>query len=681
MYQYPEVPSREGTPQVLRRRDDDIDDVEEDLADQIAREQEERQYSQQYNNNTHSESASPASPGLRRLAQRQTSFSRAASNRTDQHQPLERKSSQASMISEGAGSSYCGTPTTSPRQRSVIPADAMRSTHLDMSSQRSGATVKSMSRKSTFRQTALKNIEAMKRDGIHRPLLSRDFPQAKIPSIGVIAGFVNFFKCDNAITTEKPPCCDTNDEYIHLRVMTDGERENLFAVYADEECTNTVVLAPAGLIAFLLAIVIYCGIIVFWAPNTRLYESGGLPWRGGELSGVEAFLPMAMAALYVAAITYANTLNISFTMFERQYLIEPEVLTSLQGREVSLNRPALETLASVQAGAKLPFVRPSIVKKVRWYQQDLHEALPADLYLNYINSLAAMASAKEYKISSMTSLVNVALPLLVAVAPCFARIFRGGSLWGNGLAEEFCLVLCGPVLTMMCCYGIVAMLNVFAFTMKFHRYRMEWLTLALPDPTRLSETSWPTIPFDSLENLLIWHRMRSAILKPPMALYLWGRRLSEVTFMMFMLLVVLSMAYNFVSGGAGNTSFDSSTALMIALLVTLAPLMLYIFYTPLRSTLLHQEQIDGLNNILMLSIKDIGLQRGAPGVTDEVVRRIQDIRSAIKIVARSIKSEEEIITFLGFPLSVNTMMLMAMVFFGVTSLVLMRGVYGKDAFI
>jgi hypothetical protein len=571
-----------------------------------------------------------------------------------------------------------------PRNRNLLVPGGNTNINADNASQRSGASKasgRSLSRRSTFRQTAIKNVEAMKRESIHRPLLSRDFPQPRVPSIGIIAGFVNFFRCDNSITTEKPPCCDTNDEYIHIRVMTQGERENLYTIYSEDECSNTVVLAPAGLIASLFAVVIYCGIIVFWAPGTRLYESGALPWRGGSLNSTEVFLPLLMSMLYVAAITYANTLNISFSMYERQFSIESEVLTSLQGREVSLDRPALSRLASVQAKAKLAFVRPSIVKKVRWYQQEGHEALPADLYLNYINSLAAYASAKEFKVSHMTSVVNVLCPLIIALAPCSARLFTGGSLWANGFAEEFALVICGPVLTLMCAYGIVAMLNVFAFSMKFHRYRMEWLTLALPDPTRLSETSWPTIPFDSLENLLIWHRMRSAILKPPMALYLWGRRLAEVTFMMFMLLVILSMGYNFVTGGAGNTSFDATTALMIALLITLAPLLLFIFYTPLRSTFLNQEQIDGLNNILMLSIKDIGLQRGAPGVTDEVVRRIQDIRSSIKVVARSIASESEVITFLGFPLSVYTMMLMTTVFISIAGLVLMRGVYGTAAFI
>lgn len=589
----------------------------------------------------------------------------------------------SSMVSVASSMAGGQSPIVSPRTRNLLAVggDARNG---DLASQRSNASrssMRSVSRKSTFRQTVLKNVEAMKREAIHRPLLSRDFPQARIPSIGIIAGFINFFRCENSITTEKPPCCDTNDEYIHIRVMTEGERENLYSIYSDDEITNTVVLAPAGLIAFLFAVVIYCGIIVFWAPGTRLYESGALPWRGGELNGTEAILPLVMSVLYVAAITYANTLNISFTMYERQFSIEPEVLTSLQGREVSLDRPALLRLAQVQAKAKMAFVRPSIVKKVRWYQQELHEALPADLYINYINSLAAYASAKEFKVSYMTSVVNVLCPLVVALAPCSARLFRGGSLWGNGLAEEFCLIICGPMLTLVTAYGIVAMLNVFAFSMKFHRFRMEWLTLALPDPTRLSETSWPTIPFDSLENLLIWHRMRSAILKPPMALYLWGRRLAEVTFLLFMLLVIISMAYNFVTGGAGNTSFDSTTALMIALLITLAPLLLFIFYTPLRSTFLHQEQIDGLNNILMLSIKDIGLQRGAPGVTDEVVRRIQDIRSSIKIVAQNIATEEEVITFLGFPLSVYTMMLMSSVFISVASLVLMRGVYGSEAFV
>lgn len=625
-------------------------------------------------------------------------------------QLLVRKASMLSVVSEAADNTPSTTPQHKPAVGGFLQAAVGRSHHSAMDSSNGSRNERSVSpgpaaprspaqsqlsripsmagdrepslgrKRSTFRQTALSNaVVAGRREGVHRPLMSRNFPQPKVDSIGIIEGFINFFRCDNSMTREKLPCSDTNDEYMHLRLMTEEEKETIYATYGEDEVTNTIVLAPALLIGFLLAVVIYCGIIVFWAPDTRLYEAGGLPWKGGEVNASEAFLPMVMALLYVAAITYANTLQISFTMFERQFKIEPEVLSSLQGRDVLFGPSALAILAGLNQTSKVPFVRQSIVKKIRWYVQEGRDSLPADLYISYINSLAVTSCVKSYKLSSMTSVANIGLPLIIALAPMSARLFAGGSVWGNGLAEEFGLAVCGPVLTFVCCYGIVAMLNLFAFTMKFHRRRMQWLTMALPDPTRPTESLWPTISFDTLENVLIWHRLRTAVSKPPMALYLWGRRLSEATFILFVLLVLLSMAYNFVN--QQPSIYDGTTAITIALLITLAPVLLYIFYTPLKCVFMQEEHVDVLSRILLLSVRDIGLERGRAGVTDESLQKILDIRSAIKIVSRSIVAESEVLTFLGFPLTVYTMLFMSTCFTLATGLVLMRGVYANEAFI
>lgn len=534
-------------------------------------------------------------------------------------------------------------------------------------------------RRSTFRQTTLQNALQTKREAIHRPLTSRDFPQPMVPSIGIVEGFLNFCKCDNSITAEKPPCTDTVDEFLHMRLMNEEEKEVHNSHYCEDELTNTIVLAPAPLLGFLFAVVIYCDIVIFWSPNTRLYEKGGLPWQGGEMNAVEAWLPLILSALYVAAISYANTLQISFSMFERQFVIEIEVLTSLQGREVVLGKDGIGALCRVNTGTGLPFVRRSIVKKMRWYLQEGKESLPADLYANFINSLAASSCVKDYKASSMTSFANVVLPLIVALSPMSARVFNGGSVWGKGLAEEFALAICGPLMSFVCVYGIMAMLNLFAFTMKFHRRRMYWLTLALPDPTRPQETSFPPIPFDCMENVLIWHRIRSAIAKPPAALYTWGRRLSEITFALFVVFVLLSIIYNLIN--KAPSIFDGSTALTIALLVTLAPVLLYIYYTPLKATFLEGEHAEVLCRVLLLSLKGIAQERGAVGLSDETIQKMYEIRSSIKVVAKSVASEQRLLTFLGFPLTVYTMLGIILFFGATTALVVMRGVYANEPFI
>lgn len=562
-------------------------------------------------------------------------------------------------------------------------------------------------RRSTFRQTSLPTLPqadgtnsnsqqnlhgflstntpaaSTSRPPMHRPLMSRDFPQPAVPAVGILRGFYNYFLCNNSINTPKEPGTDTIDEATHVLLLTEEEREKYNAVYTEDEVTNTIVLAPAPLVFVLLAIVLYCDIIVFWATNTRLYETGALPWSGGEVSVVEGILPLVMAALYLAAVTYANTLDVSFTFFERQFLIEPEVLQSLHGREMYVGIDGLQVLCDPhsigQTAGRQSAVRRSIARKVRWYSQEGMSAIPADLYANYINSLASTGTAREYRRLFWASSATILAPLFVAAAPISARVFNGGSVWGEGLAEEFGLVICGFFLTFVCCYSVVSMLNLYSQTLKFHFNRMDWLSRALPDPTRPVEDTWPTCPFDSLDNILVWHRLRSVVLRPPMTLYTWGRRLSEVTYLLFVFFITMSIVYNLIR--KEPSAYDASTALTIALLVTFAPLLLELYYTPLKFTFLTENtHPEVLSRILLLSLKSFSLNRSS-GQAYETMSKLQELRSAIRVIMSSITTEEFPLSFLGLPIGPTTIVVIGGTFLAAAGLVVMRGVYMGQQFI
>jgi hypothetical protein len=437
---------------------------------------------------------------------------------------------------------------------------------------------------------------------------------------------------------------------------------------------NTAIFVPLPVILVILAIFLYCCVVVFWFPSSRPYNKGSVNmWSGGYLESVEAAVPFAAVAFYTIALAYANALGITFLRIEKQHVMDKRFVRQLRGKSITFgSKEAVQILETVNSKSML--VSRKVVEKLRQGQRD---QVPADVYARYISSMASFKARRQLKNDFVTGVMIIVTPLLIALAPWLPRLAAGGAIWGQAEVEEIAMSILGPVLTFLCLNSIGTMMQTHAQTLSYHRERVARVACALPDPiSRYTIKSWPTIPFDTILNVTLWNRVRWALSFPPNALHRWGTLVFDMSFvvvMSFFSIVALTSIFS-----RPTVVFDGTMALMITLLLTYFPISGYMLHVACETTMLEEGNREVLCRILLQISRTVINSKTTADQRHVQINKTHELRAAIRDVTSSVADQLHPVRFLGRPVTAATFLTAALCFLGCLQLAVLRAAFATQ---
>jgi hypothetical protein len=443
----------------------------------------------------------------------------------------------------------------------------------------------------------------------------------------------------------------------------------------DVDDHNTTIFVPLPVILVILAVFLYCCVVVFWFPSSRPYNKGYVSlWSGGRLESVEAAMPFVACAFYTLALAYANALSITFLRVEKQHVMDKRFVRQLRGKSITFgSKQAVRMLEQVNDDGQ-HVVSRKVVEKLKLGQRD---QVPADVYARYICSLASIKAQRQLRNDLSTAVMIIVAPLLVSIAPWLPRLAAGGAIWAQAEVEEIAISILGPVLTFLCLNSIGSMLQTHAQTLSYHRERVARVACALHDPLQCrSLKSWPTIPFDTILNVTLWNRVRWALSFPPNALHQWGKFVFDASFVVvvgFFSIVALTSIFS-----KPAVVFDGSMALMLALLLTYVPAALFVLYLAFDATSLEAGNRDVLCRILLRISKDVINSNVAPEQRYVQSHKSEELRHAIRDVTSSVTDQLHPVRFLGTPVTAATFLSVCLLFLCCLLLAVLRASFATQ---
>jgi hypothetical protein len=446
--------------------------------------------------------------------------------------------------------------------------------------------------------------------------------------------------------------------------------------------TQTVLVVSRLFQSFLALWVIYCGIVLFILPQSSrqaVWMAQVPTWTGGELSPLEVLVPLVTFLMNLVPLVLAQMYRIPLNNYTSFQALHPKLLGALQKRTLVLTRDGVQRLEKINNFGY--YVSNQAVQELRGTSfAGRPDLVASDLYASYLNSMASVHSGKMYRYPKI--FIPLVTGLLFAPAACIPRLVYGGSLWADGSVEAFLLVFLGPMLTFISIFGVTHMILLHCEVLNFHYERLRYLTFAMPDPGQDMKNweNWPQMAFDSLLNIMTWHRLRWAFTFPPAALYDWGKLILEGVSLIGTAYLIFAVVWILIQGRQ-SPLLDSIFAVGVVTALTMVPLVLFTLSLALQTNQLLKGHVSAICRVMLTSMQSdtqfaSNGQSALKAFDSETPGKMREIRHVLRELATALPLQTKLLTFFTFPVLPPGLISVVVLMIVLIVLLLLRFLFG-----